>query len=57
MRQESWLTDSEISIVDQAIAAIDRFVAEFERNDRPAGAFAHHNANRSAETNARDGKI
>jgi hypothetical protein len=34
LKQELWLTDAEITVIDHGIAAINRFLAEFTATDR-----------------------
>ena len=47
MRQELWLTRSQVATVDRGIAALDKLAAEVDFDDSSGEIFAHHQANRS----------
>jgi hypothetical protein len=51
MRQELWLTEGEIAVVERGIEAIDRLVA-LQLNDRSGRFLAHHHAS-GCEQNSR----
>jgi hypothetical protein len=44
MREETWLTDRQIAIVDRAIAAFDKLLDEIQSDDRSGRVFTHHHS-------------